>query len=208
MPQTFTRNMLFRSHIILCTVANGTVLVLAEPQLSVSVFDVHWTSCQSESGEMSEEAVSLSGVVKMRQRCRHLAIPSQTHLHWIHSLKGFPPTFHGESDKMLILQYTVCCVAAKIVFLLLAYSPIRPDTGRNVCIHTYIFEKATKDAGKLQTHRYTEGKGIHCGSVSLFWQPLRDHFSTCDIGGSWCPLKVDHVTLSLSLLEAVWRTKT
>lgn len=126
-------------HVMLCAVANGTVLALAELQLSVSVFDVHWMSCQSESAEMSEEAVSLSGVVKMRQPRRHLAIPSQTHLHWIHSLKGSPPPpFHRESDKMLILQYTVCCVCVKIVFLLLAYSPIRTDAERNVCIRIYL----------------------------------------------------------------------
>lgn len=51
----------------------------------------------------------------------------------------FPPPFHQESDKMLILKYTVCCVSAKIVFLPLAYSPIRADAERNVCIHTHIY---------------------------------------------------------------------
>lgn len=69
----------------------------------------------------------------------------------------FPPTFHWETDKMLILQYTVCCVAAKIVFLLLAYSPIRAGTGEK-SMHTqgYIFKKATTDVGKLHMHRYKE----------------------------------------------------
>ncbi len=168
--------MLFCLHIILCTVINGTVLVLAEPQFSVSVFDVRWTFCQSESGEMSEKAVSLSGVVKWDSAADTL--PSHLRHIYIESIlwKVSPHLSPGIWQNVDSTIHGVLRRCENSV-LTAGIQSIRADTGRNLYTHTQIYiEKATTDVGILHAQIY---RRVFMVDLSLYFGSRWGIISRC-----------------------------